>query len=144
MQAGSHQRSAAGSRRGESYFGKRCRSALCLAFVLALALPAFAARVVEDETGRAVALPDRAHRILCLAPSITDTVFAIGAGADVAGITDYTKYPPEARGKPSVGEVLRPSLERIAVQEEAGVDLHPVEIDGDDSFFERTVAKLIG
>jgi iron complex transport system substrate-binding protein len=74
--------------------------------------------VVADDTGRSVRLPDRPHRIVCLAPSITDTVFAIGAGADVAGITDYTLYPPEARQKPVIGGVLRPSLERIAM-------LHP-------------------
>ncbi len=86
--------------------------------MLALTLPAAALRVVSDETGRKVTLPDHVHRIICLTPSITDTVFAIGAGADVVGITDYTLYPPEARQKPSIGAVLRPSLERIAA-------LHP-------------------
>ena len=88
------------------------------ALLLAFSLPLAASRLVADETGRQVTLPDHVHRIICLAPSITDTVYAIGAGADVAGITDYTLYPPEARQKPSIGEVLRPSLERIAV-------LHP-------------------
>lgn len=86
--------------------------------VLALTLPAAALRVVSDETGRKVTVPDHVHRIICLTPSIADTVFAIGAGADVVGITDYTLYPPEARQKPSIGAVLRPSLERIAA-------LHP-------------------
>jgi iron complex transport system substrate-binding protein len=117
MQPGSH-RTADGVRRSNFHFGRRCRSALCVFFVLAFALPAAALRMVADETGHAVTVPDQAHRILCLAPSITDTVFAIGAGADVVGITDYTHYPPEALRKPSVGEVLRPSLERIAM-------LHP-------------------
>ena len=93
-------------------------AAACAALVLALSPPVVATRLVADDTGRAVALPDHARRIVCLAPSITDTVYAIGAGADVAGITDYTLYPPEARQKPSIGGVLRPSLERIAV-------LHP-------------------
>ena len=86
--------------------------------MLFLSLPAAALRVVTDETGRKVTLPDQIHRIVCLSPSITDTVFAIGAGADVVGITDYTLYPPEARQKPSIGDILRPSLERIAI-------LHP-------------------
>src|SRR5208337_345593 len=86
--------------------------------LLALSLPACALRVVDDETGHKVSLPDHVHRIVGLAPSVTDTIYAIGAGDDVVGITDYTLYPPEARRKPSVGEVLRPSLERIAV-------LHP-------------------
>src|SRR6266545_6099078 len=75
-------------------------------------------RIVADETGRSLRLPDHPHRIVCLAPSITDTVYAIGAGADVVAISDFTLYPAEALQKPSIGGVLRPSLERIAV-------LHP-------------------
>jgi iron complex transport system substrate-binding protein len=86
--------------------------------LLALSMQANALRVVQDETGHKVALPDYVHRIVCLAPSVTDTVYSVGAGADVVGITDYTLYPPQARQKPSIGAVLRPSLERIAV-------LHP-------------------
>ena len=95
-----------------------CRGSLRRLACSALALPAFASRVLTDEAGRKVTLPDHVHRIVCLTPSITDTVYAIGAGADVVGVTDYTQYPPEARQKPSIGGVLRPSLERIAV-------LHP-------------------
>ena len=86
--------------------------------MLAFSLPAAASRLVIDDTGRTVRLPDQVHRIVCLAPSIADTVYAMGGGPDVAAVTDYTQYPPEARQKPSIGEVLRPSLERIAV-------LHP-------------------
>ncbi|MDR3764629.1 MAG: helical backbone metal receptor [Acidobacteriota bacterium] len=77
-------------------------------------LPAYAARVVVDETGRKVTVPDRARRIVCLTPSVTDTVFALGAGDQVAAITDFTAYPPAALKKPSIGNILRPSLERIA------------------------------
>jgi len=105
---------------------RRCalRSAATYAIaVLVLTLPAMALRVVSDETGRKVTLPDHVHRIICLTPSITDTVFSIGAGSDVVGITDYTLYPPEARQKPSIGEVLRPSLEHIAA-------LHPELVIG--------------
>jgi iron complex transport system substrate-binding protein len=93
-------------------------AAACTVLALACATPSFALRVVVDDTGRKVQLPDQVHRIICLTPSVTDTVFAIGAGDKVAGITDYTAYPPEAMKKPSIGEILRPSLERLAV-------LHP-------------------
>jgi len=81
--------------------------------VLLLALPAFAHRMVRDEFGRDVKVPDRAHRLVCLAPSITDTVYALGRGEDIVGITDYTKYPLEAQKKPSVGGVINPSLEKL-------------------------------
>jgi len=103
------------------------RANLCVIFILALALPVSATRVLTDDAGRKVTLPDHVHRIVCLTPSITDTVYAIGAGADVVGITDYTQYPPQARQKPSIGGVLRPSLERIAV-------LHPDLAIGIGSF----------
>ena len=93
-------------------------AAIGLVFFFASSSSAGALRVLADETGRSLRLPDHPHRIVCLAPSITDTVYAIGGGADVAGITDFTMYPPEARQKPSIGGVLRPSLERVAV-------LHP-------------------
>jgi iron complex transport system substrate-binding protein len=105
-------------------FGTRMKRAAAFSLlVLSLSLRAFAVRIVIDETGNKVHLPDRVHRIVCLTPSVTDTVFAIGAGADVVGITDYTLYPPQARQKTSIGEVLRPSLERIAV-------LHPDVVIG--------------
>lgn len=75
-------------------------------------------RTIRDELGRAVTLPEHPHRLVCLAPSITDTVYELGSGAEIAGITDYTKYPPEATQKPSVGGVINPSLEKLA-------SLHP-------------------
>ena len=77
-----------------------------------------AGRTIRDELGREVIVPDRPHRLICLAPSITDTVYELGGGAQIVGITDYTKYPPEAAQKPSVGGVINPSLEKLAA-------LHP-------------------
>jgi iron complex transport system substrate-binding protein len=46
-------------------------------------------------------------------PSVVDDVYALGAGADVVAVTDYTKYPVEAKSKPSVGLPLTPSMETI-------------------------------
>jgi iron complex transport system substrate-binding protein len=99
------------------------RLAGALALAALLSAHALALRVVKDETGRTVRLPDQVHRVVCLTPSVVDTVYALGAGELVAGVTDYTVYPPEARKKPSIGEVLRPSLERIAA-------LHPDVVIG--------------
>jgi iron complex transport system substrate-binding protein len=84
-----------------------------VAVLLTLSLTASANRAVRDELGRDVTVPDHPHRLVCLAPSITDMVYALGRGDEVVGITDYTKYPPEARRKPSVGEVINPSLEKL-------------------------------
>jgi iron complex transport system substrate-binding protein len=85
---------------------------------LCLSLPAFAARRLTDDLGRSVTVPDRPHRLVCLVPSLVDDVYALGAGSDIIAVSDYTKYPPEAKTKPSVGLSLSPSLENI-------VSLHP-------------------
>jgi iron complex transport system substrate-binding protein len=92
----------------------------CLGLLLwGVTCSAWAAHMERDETGRMVAVPDQVHRVISLAPSLTNTVYAIGAQSDLVGITDYTEYPPQAaHEKPSVGKVVNPSLERI-------VALHP-------------------
>jgi ABC-type Fe3+-hydroxamate transport system substrate-binding protein len=86
--------------------------------ILTLATPCFASRTLTDEMGRKVVVPDHPHRVICLMPSVTDTVFALGAGDDVVAISDYTKYPAAALTKPSVGDLIKPSIERI-------LSLHP-------------------
>lgn len=88
-------------------------AAIALLLLLLTAVPCFASRTVSDETGRQVTVPDHPHRIICLVPSITDAVFALGAENDVAAISDYVKYPAAALRKPSVGSISNPSLETM-------------------------------
>jgi ABC-type Fe3+-hydroxamate transport system substrate-binding protein len=90
----------------------RIRLALLIVLLAGL-VPAGASRILTDETGRKVSVPDHPHRIVCLVPSVTDTVFALGAGDDVVAISDYTTYPPEALKKPSIGGLVKPSIETI-------------------------------
>ncbi len=78
-----------------------------------LSVQCLASRGLMDEVGRHVNVPQAPHRIICLAPSITETVFALGKGAEVVGVTDYTDYPPEARLKTRVGGLIDPSIETI-------------------------------
>lgn len=91
-------------------------SALALglvATVLGVAALSFSARMVTDQTGRSVNIPEKPTRIVSLAPSITETLFALGLGDQLVGDTDYCEYPPEARLKSRVGPVLNPNLEKI-------------------------------
>ncbi|MGA3047699.1 MAG: cobalamin-binding protein [Terracidiphilus sp.] len=90
----------------------------CTWLVLSIALPTCHARTVRDELGRTIEVPEHPHRLVCLMPSVVDDVYALGAGADVIAVTDYTKYPAAARAKPSVGSILAPSMETI-------LSLHP-------------------
>jgi len=54
------------------------------------------------------------QRIVSLTPSLTETVFALGAGERLAGVTDACDYPAEANSKPHVCSWVDPDLERIA------------------------------
>jgi iron complex transport system substrate-binding protein len=54
------------------------------------------------------------QRIVSLAPAITETLFALGAGADVAGVSQYCDYPPEVAKLPKVGTFITPNIEAIA------------------------------
>ena len=75
-------------------------------------------REVTDEVGRTVRVPVNPVRIVSLAPSLTETVYALGAEDRLVGDTDYCDYPPEAQKKRKVGGVIDPNLEEIAA-------LHP-------------------
>lgn len=86
--------------------------ALCTAARLARTISA-GTRVVIDETGRKVAVPEHPQRIVSLAPSITETLYALGQDGKIAGDTDYCDYPEAATKKPHVGAVLNPSIEKI-------------------------------
>jgi len=83
-----------------------------------IAVPCFASRTLKDNLGRTVEVPDHPQRVVCLMPSLVDDVYALGAGSDIVGIVDDSKYPPEAKSKPSVGLPLDPKIESI-------ISLHP-------------------
>ncbi len=60
-------------------------------------------RVVTDGLGRSVAVPAEPRRIVSLAPSGTEILFAIGAGPRVVARDDHSDFPLEARPLPAVG-----------------------------------------
>ncbi|HET7295749.1 MAG TPA: helical backbone metal receptor, partial [Gemmatimonadales bacterium] len=71
---------------------------------------------VTDDAGRAVALARPARRIVSLAPSFTEILFAIGAGDRIVGRTTWCDYPPAAQAIPSVGDGMPPSVEAVAAR----------------------------
>jgi len=70
-------------------------------------------RTLMDEAGRKVSVPDKPRRIVSLAPSITETLFALGLGDRVMGVTEFSTYPPEAATRPKVGSYVNLNAERI-------------------------------
>lgn len=83
---------------------------LLLFFITSLSLSQI--RVVDD-LQRTVVLSSPAQRIVSLAPSITETLFAVGAGDQIVGVTDYCNYPAQAKTKQRVGGVINPNIETI-------------------------------
>jgi len=76
-----------------------------------VALPSV--RELMDEVGRKVQIPQEVHRVVSLAPNLTEIVFALGEGNHLAGDTDFCDYPAEAAQKPHVGGPVNPNLEEI-------------------------------
>jgi iron complex transport system substrate-binding protein len=58
-------------------------------------------------------MPDDPKRIVALAPSITEIIFALGQQKRLKGITQYSNFPAEAARLPKVGSYVRLDLERI-------------------------------
>jgi ABC-type Fe3+-hydroxamate transport system substrate-binding protein len=77
-----------------------------------------ATKLVTDETGRRMAIPLNVQRVVSLAPNLTETIYALGLDAKLAGDTTYCDIPPAAKEKPHIGSAQEPSLEAI-------VALHP-------------------
>ena len=71
-----------------------------------------ASRTFVDDLSRKVYLAKEPARVVSLAPSITEILFAIGVADRLVGVTQFCDYPPEARRKPKVG-YAQPNLESL-------------------------------
>jgi iron complex transport system substrate-binding protein len=68
---------------------------------------------ITDQLGRVVKLDKIPQRIISLAPSNTEILFALGLAERVVAVTDYDNYPPEAKQKPSIGGFSTPNIEKV-------------------------------
>jgi iron complex transport system substrate-binding protein len=59
---------------------------------------------------------ERPQRIISLAPSITEILFALGAGDRVVGVSTYCDYPPQATQRDRIGTFLQPNIEKILAE----------------------------
>lgn len=69
-----------------------------------------------DFMGREVTVEKEPQRIVSLAPSITELIYALGAGDRVVGVTSFDNYPPEVQNVPKVGDFNAPNVEAIIAQ----------------------------
>ena len=83
--------------------------------------------------------PEQSHRIISLAPNITELLFSLGLGDNVVGVTNFCDYPEEAKKKQKIGGMSNPSLEAV-------VSLHPdlvlLTTDGNSKGFHDKITSL--
>jgi ABC-type Fe3+-hydroxamate transport system substrate-binding protein len=79
---------------------------------LTLAGPAWFALGCNHPNQKAAARSGK-QRLVSLSPSVTETLFAIGAGPELVGVSDYCNYPEEAKKLPRTGTALTPGYEAI-------------------------------
>src|SRR5256885_2100464 len=90
------------------------QSTIVLGLALAsAAAPSGAGVTARDDTGHRIDLPRPARRVVSLAPSTTEMLFAAGAAGTLLGVSSSDDYPPAARRLPKIGSFSGPDLERI-------------------------------
>lgn len=73
-------------------------------------------RVLTDSAGRAVKVPGTVVRLVSLAPSATEILYAIGAGDRLVGVDDFSNFPEATKDLERLGS-FTPDLERIVAME---------------------------
>lgn len=96
-------------------------------------VPAFSYEL-KDDLGNVWQFDSPPQRIVSLAPSITEDLFAIGAGPQLVGVTEYSNFPEEAKKLPRVGS--------LNLQYEVILSLHPDVLIGDPVLTSKSFDKL--
>jgi iron complex transport system substrate-binding protein len=68
---------------------------------------------LKDVTGAEFTFDKAPERIVSISPAETESLFALGVGDKVVGVSDYDDYPAEAKSKPKMGGVVTPNAEAI-------------------------------
>lgn len=68
---------------------------------------------ITDDLGREVTFAQAPERIVSIAPSNTEILFALGLDDQVVAVDAFSDYPPEATAKPQVGDYVEPDLEQV-------------------------------
>jgi len=70
-------------------------------------------RIVTDDLGRRVTVPTKVTRVVSLAPNLTESIFAVGAGDRLVGVTTFCNYPEQAKAIAKIGDTMNPNMESI-------------------------------
>ncbi|PSO08438.1 hypothetical protein B9Q04_05580 [Candidatus Marsarchaeota G2 archaeon BE_D] len=70
-------------------------------------------KIYCEITSRELELPERIERIVSLSPAVTETLFMLGLGERVVGVSAFDVHPAEARKKPVLGSYSTTNLEKL-------------------------------
>ncbi len=100
---------------GRKYISRCFFALLCVPVVLLLFTAAIAVetRVVTDHDGKTLQVPASPQRVVALAPSITEIVFALNRHDRLVGVTRFSNYPEAADRLPRVGSYVHLDIEKI-------------------------------
>jgi len=100
-------------------------------------IPAVEEIAFTDALGKEITLAGKPERIVSLAPSVTESLFAIGAGAQVVGRTDYCDYPQEVAALPSIG-----GFSASSISVESIIALEPDLVIGGSTYQAEVIQTL--
>jgi len=93
---------------------RRRRTVLAALAACAMAMASGAVAVTAvDDAGRSVVVEQPPTRVVTLAPSLAELVFAAGAGRSLVGVSALSDYPDAARAVPRIGDAGRIDVERV-------------------------------
>ncbi|MCB2341139.1 ABC transporter substrate-binding protein [Clostridium estertheticum] len=90
---------------------------------------------VVDSYNRTITIEKEPKRIIAIAPNITEGIYALGKGTSLVGRSDYDNYPVKANKLTSVGDLLKPNIEKI-------VELKPDVVIASTHFDKNVIKKL--
>jgi len=105
-----------------------------LAAILAILFYIFGTQYLRENPNSETEI-QQSFRVVSLAPSFTETVFELGGGTQLVGVTTYCDFPLKAQEKEKIGGFVHPNIEKI-------VNLKPHLVLAESSTSSRTVPKL--
>ena len=93
--------------------------------------------IIED-------FPSKSYsRIISLAPSTTEILFALGLGDKVIGVSEFCNWPPQAKEIPKVGGLLNPNYEAIVAAKPDLVIVFEEMLKPEDKFAALGIETLV-
>jgi iron complex transport system substrate-binding protein len=89
----------------------------------------------KDSKGKEVVIEKEPKRVISVAPSVTELIYALGKGDELVGRTDYDDYPEQVKNVQSIGSLTDPNVEKI-------IELKPDVVVASTHFKDDVAKKL--